>query len=108
MTAGISSAASTPSPTKQSPVKAKQSRFSPHLPKKPPSSSKKGWNGHYNSRSKYKKGRGSVGTELRIPQEQSHVMEKGEELRVAISRGNVERVKAVMDSGEQPLMRFNL
>ena len=97
----LSPSVATSSPAKQFTGKIKQGRFSPNLPKKTPSS-KKSWNGQYESRSKYKRGYGSVSTRSCDPQEQSQVMEKGEELRVAISRGNVKRVKSILDSGKVP------
>ncbi len=48
-------------------------------------------------RSKYRKGCVLFDTD---PQEQSRLMEQGEELRLAVTRGNLERVHAILDSGE--------
>ena len=89
-------------------IKYKQSRFSPNLPHKPKMNNPRSRNptGGDNPRSKYRKGCVLFDTD---PQEQSRLMEQGEELRLAVTRGNLERVHAILDSGEQfSTVRFAL
>ncbi len=78
-------------------TKYKQSRFSPNLPHKP----KRNWpHGSVTGddvRSKQRSGCGLIDMD---PQEQSRQLEQGEELRLAVIRGNVERVKDILDSGK--------
>ena len=90
-----------------SPGSHKKSRFSPNLsPSYSKSKTSRQSRQRYlvadcqgELRSKYKKGSGSTDESSHDPHEQSRMLEKGEELKVAISRGNVERVMEILDGG---------
>ncbi len=78
-------------------TKYKESRFSPNLPHKPKRSRSRSSFAGDDVRSKVKSGCGLIDMD---PQEQSRQLEQGEELRLAVTRGNVERVKDILDSGK--------